>query len=95
MDPCICTDVILANARMLVSCHLRGSPRLIEYGKAVWNPKAKKLINSLENVQRRVSKMVPGLGDLSVRFAGSLNHECNMGCGQVKFETGRINHSVN
>ena len=37
----------------------------IGYGKAVWNPKAKELINSLENVQRRASKMVPGLGDLS------------------------------
>ena len=39
----------------------------IEYGKTVWNPKAKKLINSLENVQCRVSKMVPGLGDLSYK----------------------------
>lgn len=37
----------------------------IEYGEAVWNPKAKKLISSLEKVQRRASKMVPGLGNLS------------------------------
>ena len=35
----------------------------IEYGAAVWNPSSKKMITSIENVQRRASKLVPGLGD--------------------------------
>ena len=39
----------------------------IEYGAAVWNPNTKKLITSLENVQRRASKLVPGLGDMSYK----------------------------
>ena len=39
----------------------------LEYANAVWNPYKKKDITTLENVQRRATKMVPGLGDKSYR----------------------------
>ena len=39
-------------------------PRL-EYANTVWNPYKKKDIITLENVQRRTTKMVLGLGDRS------------------------------
>ena len=37
----------------------------LEYANAVWNPFLQKHIISVENVQRRATKMVPGLRDLS------------------------------
>jgi hypothetical protein len=37
----------------------------LEYADAVWNPHLKKHITAIENVQRRASKMVPGLSPLS------------------------------
>jgi hypothetical protein len=36
----------------------------LEYADAIWNPFMKKHIVALENVQRRASKLVPGLKDL-------------------------------
>ena len=39
----------------------------LEYGAPVWNPHLKKLIRVIENVQRRASKMVPGLANLSYK----------------------------
>ena len=39
----------------------------LEYGAPVWNPYLKKLIRVIENVQRRASKMVPGLSNLSYK----------------------------
>ena len=37
----------------------------LEYGAPIWNPHSKKLINMIENVQRRASKLIPGLSQLS------------------------------
>ena len=37
----------------------------LEYGAPIWNPYSKKLITMIENVQRRASKMIPGLSHLS------------------------------
>ena len=37
----------------------------LEYINSVWSPMRKKDINTIENVQRRAMKMIPGLKDLS------------------------------
>ena len=37
----------------------------LEYANAVWCPLRKKEITMIENVQRRATKMVPGLKDRS------------------------------
>ena len=39
----------------------------LEYGAPVWNPHTQKLINQIENVQRRASKLIPGMFNLSYR----------------------------
>ena len=36
----------------------------LEYGAPVWNPSMKRLINLLENVQRRATKMIPQINKL-------------------------------
>ena len=36
----------------------------LEYAQAVWSPHSKKLIKDIEDVQRRSSKMVPGLSNM-------------------------------
>ena len=36
----------------------------LEYASSVWNPYKKKLIEEIENVQRRATKLVPGLSNL-------------------------------
>jgi hypothetical protein len=37
----------------------------LEYADAIWNPFLKKHVTAVENVQRRATKMVPGLGNLT------------------------------
>jgi hypothetical protein len=37
----------------------------LEYANSVWNPSKKKHITSLENVQRRATKLIPGLKDMT------------------------------
>ena len=37
----------------------------VEYAQAVWSPMRKKDIIAIENVQRRATKLVPGLKELS------------------------------
>ncbi len=37
----------------------------LEYGNTIWSPKLKRVIKSLESVQRRATKMVPSLANLS------------------------------
>ena len=37
----------------------------LEYANPVWNSYLKKHIDMIENVQRRATKMVPGLADLT------------------------------
>ena len=37
----------------------------LEYGAPIWNPHSKRLIDLIENVQRRASKMIPGLSQLT------------------------------
>ena len=37
----------------------------LEYINSVWSPMRKKDINTIENMQRRATKMIPGLKDLS------------------------------
>jgi hypothetical protein len=36
----------------------------LEYPNSVWNPYKKKHITALENVQRRATKLIPGLKDM-------------------------------
>ncbi len=47
-------DVLLSLYKSLVRPHL-------EYGNTIWSPKLKKTIKSLEDVQRRLTKMIPEL----------------------------------
>ncbi len=51
-------DVMLTLYKSLVRPHL-------EYGNTIWHPKLKRVIKSLESVQRRATKMVPSLANLS------------------------------
>ena len=37
----------------------------LEYANSVWNPYKKKNITALENVQRRATKLIPGLKDMT------------------------------
>ena len=37
----------------------------LEYANSVWNPHLQKHITAIENVQRRASKLIPGMRDLS------------------------------
>ena len=37
----------------------------LENGAPIWNPHSKRLIDLIENVQRRASKMIPGLSQLT------------------------------
>ena len=37
------------------------------YGTPIWNPYTKKLINLIENVQRRATEPIPGMSNLSYR----------------------------
>ena len=37
----------------------------LEYANAVWNPSLKKHITAIENVQRRATKYIPGLSQMS------------------------------
>lgn len=37
----------------------------LEYANPVWNPYLKKHIDMIENIQRRATKLIPGLSDLS------------------------------
>ena len=37
----------------------------LEYGAPIWNPHSKRLVDLIENVQRRASKMIPGLSHLT------------------------------
>ena len=39
----------------------------LEYGAPVWNPHHKRLINKLENVQRRATKLIPGFANISYK----------------------------
>ena len=39
----------------------------LEYGAPIWNSYTKKLINQIENVQRRATKLIPGMHNLSYR----------------------------
>ena len=41
----------------------------LEYATPVWNPHLKKHISSVENVQRRATRMVPGLKGMSYKWA--------------------------
>jgi hypothetical protein len=36
-----------------------------EYANPVWNPYLKKHIDTIENIQRRATKLIPGFSDLS------------------------------
>ena len=39
----------------------------LEYANSVWNPQLKRLINMVENVQRRATKCIPGLSNLTYK----------------------------
>ena len=38
---------------------------LLEYANTIWHPRLKRDINAIENVQRRATKMIPGMSNLS------------------------------
>ena len=39
----------------------------IEYANSVWNPYLKKFISAIENVQKRATKLVPGIYNISYK----------------------------
>ena len=39
----------------------------LEYGAPIWNPCTRKMINHIESVQRRATKLIPGMFDLKYR----------------------------
>ena len=39
----------------------------VEYAKPVWNPRLKRNIEAGENIQRRATKIIPGIRDLSYK----------------------------
>ena len=39
----------------------------LEYGAPIWNPYTRKLISQIENVQRRATKLIPGMHNLTYR----------------------------
>ena len=39
----------------------------LEYGAPIWSPYMKKYVHAIENVQRRATKQIPGLSNLSYR----------------------------
>ena len=39
----------------------------LEYGAVIWNPTKKHLINQIESVQRRATKLIPGMSRLSYK----------------------------
>ena len=51
-------EIFLKLYKALVRPHL-------EYAAVVWSPSYKKYIKSIENVQRRATKQIPGMSDLS------------------------------
>ena len=55
----------------------------LEYCIQAWNPHLRKVINMLEKMQRRATKLIPGLRDL--RYEERLKE-----CGMTTLETRRL-----